>query len=218
MNLGLRPLGRGADRPCVDRDAPSRLRDPLLRQDWLLERKELRIGKAGVKPPAQWRELAIDQVAATNVRHVRLQQARDTRVEAHHAEAAPITGELSPQGRNPPPDIGLDLHFEKKRNAPADRREQIFERRDGVLADPKPRELLQRGLADLQRTRAHAPAVRIVEDDDMVVGGEPQVALDSGTHFERGGEGDEAVLRKARTIVDAPVRKSGRAGIERVRL
>ena len=55
-----------------------------------------------------------------------------------------------------------------------------------------------------------------MEDEDLVVGGQPQVAFDARADFERGGEGDQAVLGKARAIVQAPVGEALRARIERI--
>jgi hypothetical protein len=57
-----------------------------------------------------------------------------------------------------------------------------------------------------------------MEDDDLAVGGEPEVALDSGAHLEGSGESDDAVLGKARAIVQPAMREPRGPGIERIRL
>ena len=57
-----------------------------------------------------------------------------------------------------------------------------------------------------------------MKNDDSIISGQPHVALDSGTGFKRGGEGDQAVLGKARAIVQPAVREAPRARIERIRL
>ena len=56
-----------------------------------------------------------------------------------------------------------------------------------------------------------------MEHDNSVVRGEPDVAFDSGARFERGSEGDQAVLWKARAIVQAAVGEPLRTWVERIR-
>ena len=56
-----------------------------------------------------------------------------------------------------------------------------------------------------------------MEDNDLVVGGQPQVAFYACAELERGGEGNEAVFRKACSVVQAPVSEALRPRIERIR-
>lgn len=57
-----------------------------------------------------------------------------------------------------------------------------------------------------------------MEDEHLVVGRKPEVAFDPAAELESAGEGNQAVLRKARPIMQAPVREAERTRIERVRL
>jgi hypothetical protein len=52
-----------------------------------------------------------------------------------------------------------------------------------------------------------------VENDDAVVGGEPQIAFDARAHFQRSGERDQAVFREAGAIVKTPVSETGRSRV-----
>ena len=54
--------------------------------------------------------------------------------------------------------------------------------------------------------------------EDLVIGGEPQVAFDPGAEVHGSGKGGKAVLWGACIIVQAPVRESPWARIERIRL
>jgi hypothetical protein len=57
-----------------------------------------------------------------------------------------------------------------------------------------------------------------VEHDDAIIGGEPDIAFDPSTRFERRCEGDQAVLGKARAIVKPAVGEALGSRVERVRL
>ena len=50
----------------------------------------------------------------------------------------------------------------------------------------------------------------------LIVGGQPQIALDARTELERRSESDQAILWKAGAIMQAPVREPLGPGIERV--
>lgn len=56
-----------------------------------------------------------------------------------------------------------------------------------------------------------------MENDDLIICREPQVALNARAHFKRGGERDKAIFGKTRSVMQAPVRETGRPGIERIR-
>ncbi len=56
-----------------------------------------------------------------------------------------------------------------------------------------------------------------MKNDDVIVGGQPQVALDPRAEFERRRKGKKAVFRKARTGMQAAMREALRTGVERVR-
>jgi hypothetical protein len=56
-----------------------------------------------------------------------------------------------------------------------------------------------------------------VEKYDAVIGGEPQVALDSHAQLERRSESDQAVLGESGAVMEPPVSKSGGTRIERIR-
>ena len=55
-----------------------------------------------------------------------------------------------------------------------------------------------------------------MKHDDPIVGGQAQIAFDARAQLERAGEGDEAILGKTGAVMQAPVRKPGGTGIERV--
>ena len=52
-----------------------------------------------------------------------------------------------------------------------------------------------------------------MEYEDLAVGGEPQVALNSGPELERSGESDQAVLGKGGTGMQPAMGEAGFAGI-----
>ena len=58
---------------------------------------------------------------------------------------------------------------------------------------------------------AQPPRVGVVEDDDLVVGGQPQVAFDPGAELERGGEREQAVLGNAGAVMQPAMREARRA-------
>lgn len=57
-----------------------------------------------------------------------------------------------------------------------------------------------------------------MENDDLIICRKPQVALNARAHFKRGGERDKAIFGKTRSVMQAPVRETGRPGIERIRV
>ena len=57
-----------------------------------------------------------------------------------------------------------------------------------------------------------------MEDDDLVVCCQPQIALDPGSEFVRGGEGNQTVLGEGSTGMQPAVGEPGRPGIERIRI
>ena len=87
-----------------------------------------------------------------------------------------------------------------------------------MLADAQARKITPAAPPNPDGACADSQGIRVVEDDDPVVGGEPQIALDSAAEFERGCESRQAVLGKAGTIMQAPVGEAERTRIERVRL
>jgi len=56
-----------------------------------------------------------------------------------------------------------------------------------------------------------------MENDNLIVGGQAEIALNSGAQLQCSSEGDEAILGKSGAMMQAPVRESGPAGIERIR-
>ena len=87
-----------------------------------------------------------------------------------------------------------------------------------MLADPQPADLGEGRLADLQRAGAQAAGIGIVKHQDLVVGGQPQVAFDAGAELQRGGEGDQAVFGKRGAMVQPAMREPLSTGIERIRI
>jgi hypothetical protein len=79
------------------------------------------------------------------------------------------------------------------------------------------REIIEPGLPDPQRLSAHPQGVGVVEDENALVGRQPQVALYARAHPERRGEGGKAVLGGAGTMQSA-MRKAEGARLKRVSL
>ena len=86
-----------------------------------------------------------------------------------------------------------------------------------TVAEAEVAKLRVRRLPNHQTARTHPPRIRIVENHDPIVGGEPDIAFDSGARFDCRGERDQAVLRKARAIMQAAVGEPLRSWIERIR-
>ncbi len=68
----------------------------------------------------------------------------------------------------------------------------------------------------LAGARAQPPRILVVEDEDHVVRGKPEVAFDTRANLQRSGEGEQAVSGKGRTIVEPAVGEARQAGIERI--
>ena len=90
--------------------------------------------------------------------------------------------------------------------------------RSHTLGLPKARKVAHGRLADPERAGTHSPCVCVMEDDDLIVGSEPEVAFDARAHLERGCECDQAVFRKSRAIVKTAVGKAHAARTERISL
>lgn len=146
-----------------------------------------------------------------------LKESDQARIEAHHTIGPGVAVELAAKGRDPAPEVAVDLDLEQQRDAVADQAEQAAQRRDGPIADPQPCQLAVCRSADPQRARAHPPRVGVMENDDLVVGGQTQVALDARASLKGRGEGEQAVLGKPRTVMQAAVREARWAGIEWIR-
>jgi len=56
-----------------------------------------------------------------------------------------------------------------------------------------------------------------VKNDDSVVSGQPEIAFYSGTQVDRRFKRGEAIFRNGKAGVQAPVSKTRRARIERIR-
>ena len=56
-----------------------------------------------------------------------------------------------------------------------------------------------------------------MEDDDLIVGRQPQIAFDTRAKLERGGKRKETVFRKTCPVMQAPVSEALGPRIERVR-
>ena len=87
-----------------------------------------------------------------------------------------------------------------------------------MLAGAQARQFLPAALANPQRTPANAQRIRVVEDDELVIRGQPQVALDARAKLKRRSECDQAILGKSGAIMDAAMGETPRTGVERVRL
>ncbi len=101
---------------------------------------------------------------------VRLEKARNARVEAHHSVTATILAKRLLQSRHPAPDVAVDLDLEKQWDLSVHQLEQAFQRWDRPIADPKPAQLGMGRLGDKQMARAHPPGLAVVENEDPVVG------------------------------------------------
>jgi len=86
-----------------------------------------------------------------------------------------------------------------------------------MLAGAQPRQLPPAAFADPKRTPADAQRVRVMKDDDLVVRSQSQIALDARAKPERGSERDQAVLGKARAVMETAVGEPPRAWVQRVR-
>ena len=122
-----------------------------------------------------------DDKPAANGWKIGLEQARQARVDTHHSKWSRVAREISAQRRDPPPEIAVDLGLQEQRNATGDQAEQAAKGRDWSVADPQPGQLAVGRSADPQWARAHPPGVGIVEDEQLVIRSQPQVALDPGT-------------------------------------
>ena len=76
MNLGLRALLRGADRPAVDGHSRAHALNPGLAKRALIDGEELRIGEPKREPSPPSRQAVADDEAAADSRQVGLQQPR----------------------------------------------------------------------------------------------------------------------------------------------
>jgi hypothetical protein len=72
-------------------------------------------------------------------------------------------------------------------------------------------------LADPKRASAYSERVGVVEDDDLVVRSQPQVAFDARAELDPGGDSDQAVLGEFRAMVQAAVSKPARPRVEWIR-
>ena len=79
-----------------------------------------------------------------------------------------------------------------------------------MLADAEAGEVTPAATADADGTCADSQGISIVEHDDLVVGGEPQITFDPAAEFERRGESGQAVFGKAGAVMQASVRKTER--------
>ncbi len=82
--------------------------------------------------------------------------------------------------------------------------------------DPQAGQFHPIGFSDPERAGAKAPRVGIVEDDDAIVSGQPQVALDAGAELDRRVKRVKAVFRNGRAKVQAAVSETVWARIERI--
>ncbi len=151
-------------------------------------------------------------------RQIGLEETRQARIEAHHAISPAVTVKIPAKGRDPAPEIAVDLDLEQQRDAAGDQAQQAAKRRDWPLSHSKPAKLSVGRCADSQWARAYPPGVGIVENEDPIVCGQPQVAFDAGPDLEGGGDGKQAVFGETGAIVQAAVCEPRWAGIERVRL
>ena len=86
-----------------------------------------------------------------------------------------------------------------------------------MLAYAEARELGPFVLADPKGTSTDAQRVGVMEDDQLVVSREPQVALDAGAQLERGLECAQCVFGNGWTTMQPAMREPARAGIQRIR-
>ena len=78
----------------------------------------------------------------------------------------------------------MHLHLEEQGHAACHHLQQAAQSRDRMAADLQASELAQGRAADLGRGRAQPPRIGVMEHDDVVVGGQPEVALDPGAALE----------------------------------
>ena len=69
MNRGLRAIGRGTDRPGIDRHPKAGFRHPRLREIGMLDGEELRVGEPAVQLPLPRGQAGLDEQPAAHLRH-----------------------------------------------------------------------------------------------------------------------------------------------------
>src|SRR4051794_40025524 len=115
LNLGLRALLRGADRPGVDGHSAAEARNPGLAERGRFDGDELGIRKPHGDTTPRAPQAVADNQPAPDVRHVPLREAGQPGIEAHHADRTAVPAEDRLQRRHPPPDVMIDLDLEQQR-------------------------------------------------------------------------------------------------------
>src|SRR4051794_18465905 len=128
LNLGLRALLRGADRPAVNGHSAADARNPRLAERGCFDGDELGIRKPHGDTTPRRRQGGADPAPAPNVRLVRLRGAGHRGIKAHPPAPTAIPAEDGLQRRHPPPDIMIDLDLEQQRNAAGHHGQEALQR------------------------------------------------------------------------------------------
>src|SRR5947209_4707515 len=111
----------------------------------------------------------------------------------------------------------FNLRFEQQRDLPLGQSEEGFEPRDRMTADAQVGEIRPIRASDLQRAGAQPARIGVMEYYDLVIRGEPDVALDAGTERDRGAERGQRVFGYKGIKMKAAVGESARTWIEGIR-
>ena len=145
-----------------------------------------------------------------------LQKPCNPRIEAHDPKRSAIGCKSDGKSAHPAGHLSLDFDFEEKRHLSGNELEQALKAWNGLIPDAQLSHLLQRRMADVEGARAQPPSVGVVEHDDLIIGRQPDVALDTRAHFERRCKGSERVFGHVLPKMQSTVGKAAGTRIERV--
>src|SRR5690349_14384511 len=128
MNLGLRPLCRGPDRPPIDRARPPCLLDPRPRYRLIFDAEEVRLGNPHIHSALNVRATCLEEEPTPDRWKMPLHQPQQARVEAQHAETALKARERAMQRGGPTAEIMINLHLQQQGDSGPDELEQAFQR------------------------------------------------------------------------------------------
>ena len=137
-------------------------------------------------------------------------------MEAHHPIGTGVAVKRGDQGPAEAPPVAADLGFEQYRYPASDQIKQLGEDREGLAAEFEVGEVGEGRLGNDVRAAAQPSRVGIVEDEDLVIGGEAKVAFDPRAKLKRGGERRQTILDDRRRAMKPAMREPARAGIERI--
>ena len=130
----------------------------------------------------------------------------DGRVETHHAYRTVIAFErLDDRARQHSRIAAPTLHFDQQRRLAARESQQLGKGGDVLAAVEQPLSGKHVGGSGFhgQRGCAHAPQVMVVENDDLSVSGQSDIAFDARSDFERASKGGKTVFRYSRSMESA---------------